>query len=136
MPNKDTHLLAGAVVGLAVAAMKIPSLAPAHRGVELLFGALGGMVGAASPEALEPATSPNHRSVCHGGIAIAALVSASRAEVRANCLQQAIEGSGTGARLRRTEVARAPGILVASCRCFPDRLRRRLRIAPGSRCRN
>jgi len=79
MSSRDTHDLAGAIVGAAVG-----GLAAKHAGSDnheilaaVAGGALGGIFGSRLPDTIEPATHPRHRSTAHsmmvagGGLLVA-----------------------------------------------------------------
>jgi membrane-bound metal-dependent hydrolase YbcI (DUF457 family) len=65
MPKRDTHLIAGAVVGcmvyVGIRALQGKEVNP----LSLLLSGAGGAIGGELPDILEPATSPNHRAVFH-----------------------------------------------------------------------
>lgn len=76
MSGRKAHLIAGGVCGAAVAVYSARRLPGDWRLFETIGGALGGLAGGATPDVLEPATSPNHRGLAHGGVAAFALVKA------------------------------------------------------------
>jgi membrane-bound metal-dependent hydrolase YbcI (DUF457 family) len=78
MPNADTHILAGLLVGAATSALCQLSERESSPDKKLDWGelcicALAGASAALLPDILEPATSPNHRQFCHS-VTAAALV--------------------------------------------------------------
>ena len=85
MPRKSTHLTAGSASGAVVGLLTCRSLPQEHQLVHVAFATIGGALGGLAPDVLEPAISPNHRSLFHslaagGGIGAAAL-----AEWQADC---------------------------------------------------
>ena len=85
MPNRSTHLrfavpIASAAAGLAAARSGSPDTL-----LDALVGAVGGVIGGAAPDVLEPALSPNHRSVFHGVVTGSALVLATFTSWEAMC---------------------------------------------------
>ena len=65
MPNRRTHIDAGAIAGTATALVMAREQSGAILLAELAGGMLGGALGGAMPDVLEPATSPNHRKLAH-----------------------------------------------------------------------
>lgn len=84
MPNAKVHLPVGAVSGGVVVALRAD---PASMSIllESLVGALGGLLGAAAPDALEPAVSPKHRNFFHSAVAGGALWASSIEKWDAEC---------------------------------------------------
>ncbi len=73
MPGRAVHTMAGAGVGAGLGVLVVGP-APDHQMRQMaVFSTLGGALGGAMPDLLEPATSPNHRDVCHGLIFTAAV---------------------------------------------------------------
>ena len=65
MPNADFHLPVAALAGAAAALTLAPQDSRAAL-LELLGGAVGGLLGSSVPDVFDPPTSPRHRSVGHG----------------------------------------------------------------------
>lgn len=65
MPNGDVHRKVGAVSGGIYAGYRARNEEPAVVALRVLGGALGGHVGGAMPDILEPASWPGHRQICH-----------------------------------------------------------------------
>jgi membrane-bound metal-dependent hydrolase YbcI (DUF457 family) len=81
MPNRATHVRVGSLSG-AVAASLFARGAPTKQFlVEMLGGAVGGML----PDLLEPASCPNHRQFAHSVLAGGALATSRVADWRAAC---------------------------------------------------
>ena len=59
MPNGHFHRRVGIATGAVVAAYRYRSLSAT------IAGGIGGRIGAAVPDWLEPATTPHHRDVVH-----------------------------------------------------------------------
>lgn len=85
MPNRQTHVVVGTVTGLAASAISSSDLDAQHRWIECAAGALGGAIGGLMPDALEPAVSPNHRSLFHSLAAAGVLSAATMAKWQATC---------------------------------------------------
>jgi len=68
--NGKTHLAAGLLCGVFVEVAY--SLATKRQVIlsNLALSGLAGALSAALPDVLEPAVDPNHRSLCHGGLAV------------------------------------------------------------------
>jgi len=65
MPNRDKHLLIGAVAGLAVYSLESKNVGvPLNLGDAIPYMLGGGIVGCL-PDILEPALNPNHRQFFH-----------------------------------------------------------------------
>jgi hypothetical protein len=65
MPNADFHLPVAALAGAAAALTLAPQDGKAAL-LELLGGAVGGLLGGSAPDVFDPPNSPRHRSVGHG----------------------------------------------------------------------
>src|SRR5690606_28823154 len=79
--NGKLHRRVGTAVGAGTAlARSLDQDAPAML-AETLGGAVGGWVGGALPDVLEPATSPRHRSVCHSWATAGSLLTWANARV-------------------------------------------------------
>lgn len=65
MPNADFHCRIAVLSGSAVALTLAPQ-DPRAALLELLGGAVGGLLGGSAPDVLDPPTRPRHRSVGHG----------------------------------------------------------------------
>jgi membrane-bound metal-dependent hydrolase YbcI (DUF457 family) len=85
MPRRRQHVVTGFVAGAAVGGVVALTLPPEHRSIEILFAGIGGAIGGAAPDILEPATSPNHRDVCHSLVGGGAFTVASISHFRARC---------------------------------------------------
>ncbi len=79
MPGRKTHRKAGAVSGALYAGYRAKNQAPMGLFVETLGGAVGGMIGGALPDVLEPAVSSWHRSTAHSCAAGGVILSNARA---------------------------------------------------------
>lgn len=67
MPNGKVHRQVGIVAGAGVALVNTREAdSAADRLLELLGGALGGILGAKIPDIIDPADTPNHRDIGHG----------------------------------------------------------------------
>lgn len=55
MPGRETHKYVSAAAGLALAAVQAQQETKPHFLIEMMGGALGGMVGGMAPDWLEPA---------------------------------------------------------------------------------
>lgn len=66
MPNRDLHRPAGAVLGFGTSLGLALHADSAHPVLESVAGALGGWIGGALPDWIDPADSPNHRGFGHG----------------------------------------------------------------------
>ena len=74
MPSRDVHRPVGVAVGAGYAYWHAASLPPADALAETIGGGAGGWLGAALPDWIDPATTPDHRDVGHGAAnAIAAV---------------------------------------------------------------
>jgi membrane-bound metal-dependent hydrolase YbcI (DUF457 family) len=85
MPNRRVHVVAGLVTGAAAGLATAQRLDSQHRALHVSFAALGGVLGGLLPDALEPATSPNHRGTFHSLLAAAGITSAAGADWAARC---------------------------------------------------
>lgn len=92
MPGRTTHAQAGAIAGAAVAAYRSRHATGDQQIAETVGGILGGLLGGMLPDLLEPATTPNHRSVAHSAVAAGTLTFARVAEWQARC-RTAAEGA-------------------------------------------
>ena len=89
MPNRRTHIEAGAIAG-SVAAVAMAKGQPASMVLaEITGGLLGGALGGMMPDLLEPATSPHHRKLAHSVVTAGALTLAKVTEWQAACRRQA-----------------------------------------------
>lgn len=79
MPNKYVHRPVGAGAGYAASFYCSKGLPARERNIEAISAAVGGYLGAAAPDWIDPPTSPNHRSAGHsifiagGGLTYAAI---------------------------------------------------------------
>lgn len=128
MPNFSTHAKVGVGAGMIAALPSSRTSEPAQRIAELLGGAAGGFFGAALPNLLEPATSPNHRALAHSLASAGTLLllpirdwqdrCRARASVFAQLASAADDGSEMSKRLNRSALtwsflARAiPGLVA------------------------
>lgn len=85
MPNRGTHVAAGAIVGGATALVLANERPPTAAWPELAGGLLGGALGGILPDVLEPATSPNHRKLAHSVVVAGSLALAEVTEWQAAC---------------------------------------------------
>lgn len=81
MPRRAMHTAVGIAAGMIAVAALNSSESDGDRFVEVIGGALGGYLGGVMPDGLDLPSSPNHRSVAHGGLAIAALIRTNWADV-------------------------------------------------------
>lgn len=65
MPNRDLHRPTGAILGLGASLLLATHARSSRPGLEALAGAVGGWIGGALPDWIDPAHSPNHRSTGH-----------------------------------------------------------------------
>ena len=65
MPNRDTHLLIGFIIGVAGYAITRWLQNEEIRPLSALIAGAGGAIAGELPDILEPAFSPNHRSHLH-----------------------------------------------------------------------
>lgn len=72
MPNGRTHKRVGEAAGALTAFVMADGQPMADRLIETFGGALGGHFGGSLPDLIDPATSPNHRSLGHGVVPVAA----------------------------------------------------------------
>ena len=85
MPRRSTHAQVGALAGVGAAAFRSRHAPAEHRILETVGGAIGGLCGGLLPDLIEPAETPNHRSIAHSAIAGGALTLARLAEWQAAC---------------------------------------------------
>jgi hypothetical protein len=85
MPRRSTHARAGVLAGAGIAAYRSRHATGNEQIAEAVGGALGGLLGGLLPDLLEPATTPNHRSVAHSAVAAGTLSLARLAEWQAEC---------------------------------------------------
>jgi hypothetical protein len=85
MPRRSVHAPAGAVSGAALAAYRSRQAPTDQRIAETVGGTLGGLLGGLLPDLIEPAYTPNHRSIAHSAVAGSALTLARLAEWQAGC---------------------------------------------------
>ncbi len=78
MPNARVHRTVGTIVGGGVTLLATKELPDEGRAAAVLGGLLGGYVGGALPDVLEPAIHSWHRSACHSGAAGTALIASLR----------------------------------------------------------
>lgn len=109
MPNRQTHLPVGTVVGVGAAFLQLSRTPAAYRAIELIGAALGGACGGIAPDFFEPALSPAHRSVLHsiavggaGTMGLIAHVHGRCCERAAQCLSRA-DVLPIGSEVRRSE---------------------------------
>ena len=89
MPNRQTHIDAGAIAGTLTALVLAGRPSGAILMAELAGGMLGGALGGAMPDVLEPATSPDHRKLAHSLVTAGALTLAKVTDWQAECRRQA-----------------------------------------------
>jgi membrane-bound metal-dependent hydrolase YbcI (DUF457 family) len=65
MPNRLVHRTTGAGVGLAIGLHQAQGDTDKKRAAEVIASTVGGYLGAAAPDWIDPPTSPNHRSIGH-----------------------------------------------------------------------
>ncbi len=76
--NADDHAILGALVGGGAYAFYKLSKQETIDAGEALLSVIGGAVAGVAPDILEPATTPNHRSLFHSGTALAVLAQGNR----------------------------------------------------------
>lgn len=106
MPNRKTHTAVGTTAGIAATAHATDWTDKPKAIIETIGGGFGGYWGGRAPDLIDPPSSPNHRGLGHGGLAIAALsalpVSKWKDNLRgwaAHCRQRAAESQSEGERL-------------------------------------
>lgn len=97
MPNRLTHILFAAPIGGVAAGLRAFSAGSQDALLDGLVGAVGGIIGGAAPDVLEPALSPNHRRVFHGAVAGGVLVLATFTSWEATCRARCVEWQRVGA---------------------------------------
>lgn len=65
MPNRDLHRPTGVILGFSASLLLASHARSPRPGLEALAGAVGGWIGGALPDWIDPADSPNHRSAGH-----------------------------------------------------------------------
>ena len=66
MSNRSDREVAGALAGAIAALCTSQAKSPWEALLHAAVGAAGGFAGSGFADAMKPATSPNHRSLCHG----------------------------------------------------------------------
>jgi inner membrane protein len=89
MPNRRTHVEAGAMAGSVTALVMTNGHPGAIVLAESIGGMLGGALGGMMPDVLEPATSPNHRKLAHSVVMVGALTLAKVTEWQGVCRNEA-----------------------------------------------
>lgn len=74
MPNKEIHRPIGAAAGGAYAWVRSGTDSVDHAVLEAVGGLVGGWLGAALPDWIDPPTCPNHRHYGHGLLTVAGTV--------------------------------------------------------------
>jgi hypothetical protein len=110
MANRDTHDAIGLAAGLAATLISALSQGREPSPLELLGGAVGGLVGARGPDTIEPAHHPHHRQFAHSAALLlgggAGVVPASRkaqndlaqaAEIETDPFARAVKQFASGA---------------------------------------
>lgn len=96
MPNRDTHLLIGFLVGVGAYAVTRWIQNEEIKPLSALIAGAGGALAGELPDLLEPATSPNHRSHLHsvgtGGVIIYGMVELNKVEEVDKDLQAIFNG--------------------------------------------
>ena len=85
MPRRSTHLALGGMSGVAAGLVTGRSLPEQHQLLHVGFAGIGGAFGGLAPDILEPAVSPNHRSLFHSLAAAGAIAAASLADWQSRC---------------------------------------------------
>lgn len=85
MPRRPTHLAIGSMSGVATGVVTSSLLPREHQLVHVVFAGIGGALGGLAPDVLEPAVSPNHRSLFHSVGAAGGLWTAGFTEWQADC---------------------------------------------------
>jgi membrane-bound metal-dependent hydrolase YbcI (DUF457 family) len=91
MPRKSAHFAIGSASGIATGVLTCGSLPQEHRMIFVAFAGVGGALGGLAPDVLEPAVSPNHRSLFHSLSAAGSIGAAWLAEWPADCQHAAAE---------------------------------------------
>lgn len=91
MPRASVHRTVGAVVGGAAAATIAQDLPADVRPAFVLGGAVGGLIGGALPDLLEPPTSSHHRDLAHAWAVLVGTISLRLDGARGTCLAWADE---------------------------------------------
>ena len=94
MPNRSTHVTVGVVAGMGAGLVTGRSLPSDHQAIHVVFAGIGGGLGGAAPDILEPATSPNHRDLFHSLLAGGGLGAAWIADWMSDCHRHAAECEG------------------------------------------
>jgi hypothetical protein len=85
MPNRSTHIQFAAPIGGVAAVVRAARAGSSDAIFDAVVGAVGATFGGVAPDLLEPAVSPNHRSVFHGVLAGSALGLATFSSWEATC---------------------------------------------------
>ncbi|MES2177965.1 MAG: metal-dependent hydrolase [Gemmatimonadota bacterium] len=91
MPNKKTHLAAGAIAGLVTGLATMTLFEEKDRFAHVLACTLSASGSALLPDLIEPALNPRHRSTAHSLAAAAGIGALARARHHAHCLDQAAQ---------------------------------------------
>jgi inner membrane protein len=113
MPNRRTHVDAGAIAGSVTALMMANRQPPAIVLAETTGGLLGGALGGMMPDLLEPATSPNHRKLAHSMVMAGTLTLAKVTEWQAVCRREAAAQGQAALQLLPGSRARSDAELAA-----------------------
>lgn len=117
MPDRTTHHVLGVVAGTAAAAFHARTELSDHHLLEVLGGAIGGLVGGQLPDWIEPATSPRHREAAHSVVLLCVLVATRLASAQSTCREHARAADasalqGPGARFQAGVWRALAGFLV------------------------
>lgn len=113
MPNKELHRPVGVVAGAVTAGLLADK---DHWFLETLGGSLGGWLGAAMPDWIDPPTSPNHRDLAHGvlsagGCLVALLCKLNELQVRLRTRASELEQTAS------RSPATSKNLLLAAAAC-------------------
>ena len=68
MPKRKTHQSIGALTGAGAALVAARDQQPPHQVIEVLAAGISGWYSSLIPDIIDPAMSPNHRSIGHGAV--------------------------------------------------------------------
>lgn len=89
MSRAAEHRFWGIAAGVGTAAVFMPKDNFLGGVVELIGAAIGGRIGGAAADWLEPAVSPHHRGIAHSGVAAAGLIGLATVNHAKKCRENA-----------------------------------------------